>query len=174
MADKNEEISIPASAAERFDRRTFPGSEIFLGARPILTAHEREIAIEALGRRLSGGSGAPAAAADLLAGIAVLDGAHKPVLVWPADMSLDDMAAWHDREARDLKERALRFQERMKAVTPSVEKEPQAQTDLTQMPGELAPTLPALASSALAPPEAGTDSRSPQAPELTPGSSDAC
>jgi len=173
MEYKKEEISIPASDAERFDQRTFPGAEMFLCSRPILTPQEREIAIEALGRKLSG-SGAPAAAADLLAGIAVLDGAHRPVLIWPTDMSLEEKAAWHEREASDLKERVLRFQERMKASTPSVEKKPQAQTGLIQMSGELAPILPALASSAPVPLEAGTDSRSPQAHERTPGSSDAC
>lgn len=172
MEDKSEEIRIPGAAAEILDQRTFPDLEIFAGYRPTLSTQEREIAIEALGRKLSG-SGAPAAAADLLAGIAVLDGAHRPVLVWPTDMSLEEKADWHAREARDFEGRALRLQERMKDVTPSAEKEPQEQKDLTQMSGGLAPTLPVSASSAPAPLEAGTDSPFPQSPELTPGSSDA-
>ena len=62
----------------------------FYSPRQTLTAKDREIAISSIGARVSG---SPAeAAAQLLSGIAVLDGRHLPILVWPTGMSLKEAA----------------------------------------------------------------------------------
>lgn len=97
MADKNEEISNPAGAADRLDQRTFPESEIFPTSRKRLTPREREIAITAVSARAAGSP--VEAAKQVLAAIAVLDGCHSPILVWPENMTRSEKATWHAAEA---------------------------------------------------------------------------
>lgn len=68
-----------------------------------LSPREREIAIQAMGARVSG---EPAEAAlQLLHGIAVLDGQHIPAVAWPNGLSLGEKAAWHMEQAAALKKR---------------------------------------------------------------------
>ena len=62
-----------------------------------LTAREREIAISAISARATGKP--DVAAVEILAGIAVIDGNHPPILLWPNDMTREDKAAWHRAEA---------------------------------------------------------------------------
>ena len=68
-----------------------------------LSPREREIAIEAISRAPIGDCSR--AAADLLAGIAVLGGAHLPVLVWPPEMPNDEKATWLEGEAASVRKR---------------------------------------------------------------------
>lgn len=65
---------------------------------------EREIAIAAIATRVTG---TPASAAlQLLAGIAVLNGNHEPIAIWPDDSTRESRAAWHEREATCWRESA--------------------------------------------------------------------
>lgn len=49
---------------------------------------------------MSGATGAPEkAAAHILAGIAVLDGAHLPILIWTEGLTWEEKAAWHEAQA---------------------------------------------------------------------------
>lgn len=76
------------------------------GVNVSLTAKEREIAISAIGARVSGG---PAEAAkQLLAGVAVLDGQHAPFLILPEEISRQEMAAWHEDQAAYWRDSAAR------------------------------------------------------------------
>lgn len=142
------------------------------GSRPHLSPKEREIAIAAIGQRVSGN---PAeAAAQLLAGIAVLDGKHLSVQVWPAGMSLEDAAEWHQSNAADLRARSARIQARIHSVSPSEQKHPSEPADCLQT--ILSPAQPQQqrASSAQDRREVDTDSPPPSDPSLRSGSSDAC
>lgn len=73
-------------------------------------------------------TGTPAqAASQILAGFAVLEaGPEQPtVVLWPADISLEEQAAWHEKEAASFKGRALRLERRMRSFTSSAEKKSQ-------------------------------------------------
>lgn len=107
MEDKSEEINIPASSADCLKQRSFPESEILCTSRRRLTLREREIAITAISARASGSP--VEAAKQVLAGIAVIDGDHLPILVWPKDVTREEKAAWHDNEADFWRESAKRF-----------------------------------------------------------------
>ena len=65
--------------------------------RPRLTAREREIAICAISARATGKP--DVAAVEILAGIAVIDGNHPPILLWSNNMTREEKAAWHRAEA---------------------------------------------------------------------------
>ena len=145
MEGKNEEISIPASAAERLDQRTFPDSEIFPASRPTLTPREREIAVAAVSAR-AGGSPVEAAK-QMLAGIAVLDGCHSPILVWPENTTRSEKAAWHAAEAAYWEESSKSFAEfELGAAQSAVRTQPSSRDGRSI--GEQGVPLPLSASSA--------------------------
>lgn len=172
MEDKNEEISIPASAAERLDQRTFPESEIFPASRPMLTPREREIAIAAVSAR-AGGSPVEVAK-QVLAGVAVLDGCHLPIVVWPADTTPRQQADWLLNAATDQAERADRFDARMRRFNPDAPQALEERPACAQASSELEPTLQPSASSASTHPEEDTDSRPQTSPQAQQDSSGAC
>lgn len=91
------------------------------GAAPGLTAREREIAIAAIGGRVTGTT--IEAAKQLLAGIAALDGEHLPILIWPESISRSERAAWHEREAAYWRESAARWLEVLSLSARSADKE---------------------------------------------------
>lgn len=130
--------------------------------RPMLTPKERELAIAAIGSRVSG---TPAdAATQLLVGIAVLDGRHLPIQVWSAGMGLEDAANWHERNAIELRERNARIQARIRAVSPSEQTAPSGVSDCLQTSVARAQPQQDPASSAPDRREAGTDSLPPLDP----------
>ena len=172
MADKNEEISIPASSADHFERRSFSGPEILCASRPALTAKERGIAIAAVSARASG---APVEAAkQILAGIAVLDGNHMPIVVWPENTTLRQKADWLATAASDQSERADQFDARMRQLNPGAPQAPEVHPGDAQVSSELAPTLLPSTSYASAHLEEETDSRPLKGPRALKGSNDAC
>lgn len=144
----------------------------FLTPRPILTAKEREIAIAAIGARVSGSP--ERAAAQLLSGIAVLDGDHSPILVLPEGWSFQDAADWHDQQSAELRDRAQRFADRMNGVNSSARTSLEAHSDTEQTLSEPArtPRYPA----ACVPIHRGaeTGGRSPEGQIPRSESSDAC
>ena len=145
MEDKSEEISISAGAAEHLDQRTFPNSEIFPASRQMLTPREREIAIAAVSAR-AGGSPVEAAK-QVLAGIAVLDGCHSPILVWPENTTRSEKAAWHAAEAAYWEESAKSFAEfELGAAQSAVRTQPSSRDGRSI--GEQGVPLPLSASSA--------------------------
>lgn len=144
----------------------------FCRPRPTMTAKEREIAIAAIGARVSG---SPAdAAAQLLSGIAVLDGNHLPILVWPTGLSMDEAAAWHEREGQDYRLRAQRFSERMAGVSSNALTPLAEHSDLSQKSNESARPPQYPTSSAPNHLEEGTGNRLPGDQPLHAESSDAC
>lgn len=137
-----------------------------------LSPREREIAIAAIGTRVSG---SPTAAAEqMLAGIAVLDGDHLPVLVWPVDTTLEEKAAWHEQEAANFRMRAARLQARIQGVNPSEGEAPQEPSGLIQIYSGSAPTHPASTSFEPVLREASTESPVPSDQQANLESSDAC
>ena len=86
--------------------------------RPRLTAREREIAISAISARAMGKS--DVAAVEILAGIAVIDGNHPPILLWPKDITREEKAAWHTAEAAYWSASAQRIAEVMERGSQSV------------------------------------------------------
>ena len=172
MEDKNEQISIPASATERLDQRTFPESEIFPASRPMLTPREREIAIAAVSARAAG---TPVEAAkQVLAGVAVLDGDHLPIVMWPKDTTLRQKADWLANAASDHSERADRFDARMHQLNPGAPQDLEVHPGDAQVSSELVPTLPASASSASVHLEEEIGSRPQTGPQVQRGSNGAC
>ena len=145
-------------------------------AKVSLTVREREIAISAIGARLSGRP--TEVAKELLAAIAVLDGLHAPILIWPKDITREEMAAWHEAQAADLREfairLALRLEERMRASTPSGERTALELTGSTQTHCELVPTPPGSASSAPVLLEAEREGPLLSDAKAFQGSNDAC
>lgn len=140
--------------------------------RPPLTAKEREVAIAAIGARVSG---SPAdAAAQLLSGIAVLDGNHLPILVWPTGLSLEEAAVWHEHNGKECRLRAQRFSERMAGVNSSARTFPAEHSDLTQKSNEPAQPLRYPVSSAPNHLEAGTDNHLPEDRQPHSEANDAC
>ena len=85
---------------------------------PHLTAKEREIAISAISARATGKPNV--AAVEILAGIAVFDGNHPPILLWPKDMTREEKAAWHTAEAAYWSASAQRIAEVMERGSQSV------------------------------------------------------
>lgn len=150
--------------------RSYPMSEIDLKAP--LSPREREIAIAAIGTRVSG---SPTMAAEqMLAGIAVLEGDHLPVLVWPVDTTLEEKAAWHEQEAADFRMRAARLSARIQGVNPNEGEAPQEPSGLIQIYSGLAPTHPASTSFEPVLREASTESPVPLDQQANLESSDAC
>lgn len=72
-----------------------------------MNRRDREIALRAIAGRATGKP--EVAAAEILAGIAVLDGQHFPILLWPAGIDREEKAAWHRAEAAYWEEAAARF-----------------------------------------------------------------
>ncbi|MBX8474125.1 hypothetical protein K5D38_04975 [Pseudomonas cichorii] len=72
-----------------------------------ITPREREIVIAAISSRATGSP--VEAAKQVLAGVAVLDGNHLPILVWPEGMTRSAKAAWHAAEAAYWEMSAKRF-----------------------------------------------------------------
>lgn len=69
-----------------------------------LSSKEREISIQAIGARATG---SPAdAARQILEGIAILDGLHKPFLIWPDTLSCDEKIEALDSELKRLRHAA--------------------------------------------------------------------
>lgn len=144
----------------------------FYSPRPALNEKEREIAIAAIGARVSG---SPAeAAAQLLSGIAVLDGSHLPILVWPTGLSLDGAADWHENQGEEFRVRAQRFSERMAGINSNALRSPVEHSDPIQMLSGLAQPLEYPASSVPAHREARIGSHPPEDQQLHSEASDAC
>ncbi|MOA32827.1 hypothetical protein D3C78_1540780 [compost metagenome] len=92
-----------------------------MGKKVGLTAREREIAISAIASRASG---IPTdAARQVLAGIAVLDGDHAPIVVWPKEVSREQMPAWHEGEAAFWRECIARRAEDLSLLTRSADED---------------------------------------------------
>jgi hypothetical protein len=137
-----------------------------------LSPREREIAISAIGDRVSGSP--VEAAKQLLAGIAVLDGDRLPVLVWPEAATLRERANWLSDQAKDYLERADLFDARMVAISPSGLQVLEEQRGCVQASNESALTPRLSASFASAHPEEETDSRLQSCSQIDQGSSGAC
>jgi hypothetical protein len=84
-----------------------------------LSRADREAAVKAICDRATGTT--TQVAAQILAGIAALDGRRLPILLWPEDVTREEKAAWHDKEADFWKESAKRF-----SVLMSVRNEPRS------------------------------------------------
>ena len=144
----------------------------FYCTRQALTEKEREIALTSIGARVSG---SPAeAAAQLLSGIAVLDGRHLPILVWPTGMSLNEAADWLAEQVEVYRVRAQRFSERMAGVSSSALTALVEHSDPPQKLSGLAQPLEYQASSAPTHREAGIGSHSLEDQQLHSEASDAC
>lgn len=144
----------------------------FYCTRQALTEKEREIALTSIGARVSG---SPAeAAAQLLSGIAVLDGRHLPILVWPTGMSLNEAADWLAEQVEVYRVRAQRFSERMAGVSSSALTALVEHSDPPQKLSGLAQPLEYQASSAPTHREAGIGSHPPEDQQLHSEASDAC
>ncbi len=72
-----------------------------------MNRRDREIAVRAIAARATGKP--EEAAAEILAGIAVLDGQHLPILLWPPTTDREEKAAWHRSEAAYWEGSAARF-----------------------------------------------------------------
>nr|NLU60020.1 hypothetical protein [Pseudomonas sp. BIGb0427] len=114
------------------------------------------------------------AAKQLLAGIAVLDGEHPPVLVWPEAATLRERANWLSDQAKDYLESADLFDARLAAISPGGLQVLEEQKGCAQASNESAPTLQLSASSASAHPEEETDSRLQSCSQIDQDSSGAC
>lgn len=132
----------------------------------------RQIAIQAIAGRATGN---PAAAAtEILVGIAVLDGQHLPILLWPNDLTREEKAAWHAAEAAFWSRSAARFSEPNARDSQSAART-HSETQGVQSTGEQVVPQLLSASSVQAPHEVEAESpvRS-QFGEHLQGSSDAC
>ena len=140
--------------------------------RPRLSAREREIAISAISAR---GTGKPdVAAVEILAGIAVFDGHHPPILLWPNDISREEKAAWHRAEAAYWSASAQRIAEVMARGSQSVV-QTHSGSPFVPSTDEQGALQPLSASTVKALHEAETQSPLPPLPgEPLQGSSDAC
>lgn len=72
-----------------------------------MNRRDREIAVRAIAERATGTP--EEAAAQILAGIAVLDGQRLPILLWSPGTGREEKAAWHRSEAAYWDESAARF-----------------------------------------------------------------
>ena len=139
---------------------------------PDLSATDREIALKAIAARATGKP--DVAAAEILAGIAVLDGNHLPILLWSNDTTREEKAAWHKAEAAYWDESAQRLAEITAQRAQSAARTHSSTQDALSTDEQGAPQLLS-ASSAKAPHEAETQSPLPSQPgEHLQGSSDAC
>ncbi|WP_024640750.1 hypothetical protein [Pseudomonas syringae] len=86
-----------------------------------LSRADREAAVKAICARASGTT--TEAAAQILAGIAALDGRRLPILLWPEDVTREEKAAWHKSEAAFWDASAIRFAEFMKSSEQRSEQE---------------------------------------------------
>ncbi|WP_148193496.1 hypothetical protein [Pseudomonas syringae] len=135
-----------------------------------LSCGDREAAVKAICDRATGTT--TQVAAQILAGIAALDGRRLPILLWPEDVTREEKAAWHDKEAGFWKESAKRF-----SVVMSARNEPRS-PDIPE--GSLqssSPDQPLPHSTSAAPVhcEAEEENRLPSVfGEPAQGSSDAC
>ena len=84
-----------------------------------LSRADREAAVKAICARASGTT--TEAAAQILAGIAALDGRRLPILLWPEDVTREEKAAWHKSEAAFWDASAIRFAEFMSLSAKSSE-----------------------------------------------------
>ncbi|WP_346397441.1 hypothetical protein [Pseudomonas syringae] len=84
-----------------------------------LSRADREAAVKAICERATGTT--TQVAAQILAGIAALDGRRLPILLWPEHVTREDKAAWHKSEAAFWDASALRFAELMKSSERSSE-----------------------------------------------------
>nr|WP_259639435.1 hypothetical protein [Pseudomonas syringae] len=84
-----------------------------------LSRADREAAVKAICGRASGTT--TEAAAQILAGIAALDGRRLPILLWPEDITREEKAAWHKSEAAFWDASATRFAELMSLSAKSAE-----------------------------------------------------
>ncbi len=88
-----------------------------------LSSDDRKIALSAIAGRASGSPAS--AAAEILAGVAVLDGDHYPILLWANDVTREEKAAWHRAEAAFWEDSAQRFA----ALTDSLRSAPRTQSE---------------------------------------------
>lgn len=140
--------------------------------RPHLTANEREIAISAISARATGKP--DVAAVEILAGIAVFDGNHPPILLWPNDITREEKAAWHRAEASYWSVSAQRIAEVMARGSQSVV-QTHSGSPFVPSTDEQGALQPLSDSSVKALHEAATQSPLPSLPgEPLQGSSDAC
>lgn len=136
-----------------------------------LTYGDREIAVKAICARATGTT--TEAAAQILAGIAVLDGLRFPILLWPEDVTREEKAAWHDKEADFWRESAKRFSE----VMSSTRSDQRSQETLPDILRSFSPDLPQQHSALAAPAHCVEQEENPSRlvlGEPAPGSSDAC
>ncbi len=135
-----------------------------------LSAGDREIAVKAICSRATGTTAQ--VAAQILTGIAALDGRRLPILLWPEDVTREEKAAWHDKEAGFWKESAKRFSVLMSARNES--RSPDIPVGSLQNPSPDQP-LPHSTSAAPVRCEAEEESRLLSVfGEPAQGSSDAC
>ncbi|WP_155250534.1 hypothetical protein [Pseudomonas asplenii] len=136
-----------------------------------MNRRDREIALRAIAARATGKP--EVAAAEILAGIAVLDGRHFPILLWPLETSREEKAAWHRAEAAYWEESVARVaaltQHPGSAARTHLESHGDQSTDGQDQP------LPYSASSQLGRHEAEIENPRPdQCSEDDRGASDAC
>ncbi|MDX9624280.1 hypothetical protein SM597_13970 [Pseudomonas sp. 20] len=84
-----------------------------------LSRADREAAVKAICERATGTT--TQVAAQILAGIAALDGRRLPILLWPEDVTREEKAAWHKSEAAFWDASAIRFAELMSLSAKSSE-----------------------------------------------------
>lgn len=102
-----------------------------------ISARDRCQAVEAICRRATGRP--DVAASEILAGIAVLDGQHLPILLWPCDTTREEKAAWHKSEAAYWDESARRFRETMERLGQSAEQSPALNPGMPPRPAPAPP-----------------------------------
>lgn len=139
--------------------------------RTLLSPADRQVAVNAVA---SLARGKPEdAATQILAGIAVLDGRHLPILIWGEDISREEKAAWHRAEATFWEDSASRFQGLMRSAGQSAGKTP-GPSPSSPAPSQQGRPLPGPEASAQAHPavDIGTLPLQPL-PSPDPGTSDA-
>lgn len=122
-----------------------------------MNRRDREIAVRAIAARATGKP--EEAAAEILAGIAVLDGQHLPILLWSPGTDREEKAAWHRSEAAYWEESAARFAALTVPLQSAVCTHPESQG--RRSIGERGQPLPDSASSKPGPHGADTESLHP-------------
>ncbi|MBD1108177.1 MULTISPECIES: hypothetical protein [Pseudomonas syringae group] len=87
-----------------------------------LSRADRGAAVKAICDRATGTT--TQVAAQILTGIAALDGRRLPILLWPEDVTREEKAAWHKSEAAFWDASAIRFAEFMKSADPDGDRTP--------------------------------------------------
>ncbi|MFJ2445184.1 hypothetical protein [Pseudomonas sp. NPDC087626] len=137
-----------------------------------VSAVDRGVAVQAIAARATGKP--DVAAAEILAGIAVLDGNHLPILLWSNNTTREEKAAWHKAEAAFWDGSAQRFAGLMTQRPQSAVRTRSATQDGPSTDERDAPQ-PQSVSSVKVPHEAETRSPLPsQLGEHLQGTSDAC